>query len=287
MTEGRTAGEVLQARLAELVADLHRSDAEVRDGVENGVHQLRVACRRLRGALSTFRPLVDREVTDPVRADLRWLARTLGGSRDAEVAHARLRALVVDLPAATVVGPVRRRLDRFYGARQEIADEHTGQVLESPRYRRLLARLDAWAADPPFTAGAAAPADDLLAARVGRDAKRLARRIADAETAAQPGRDAAWHRARRAAKRFRYGAETLGDEGLTAVARRLTSLLGDRQDSVVVRADLRRIARDATAAGESAFTYGVLHEIERATAEGLLDDVEKARAKVRKKARKL
>ena len=36
-------------------------------------------------------------------------------------------------------------------------------------------------------------------------------------------------------------------------------MLGDRQDAAVVRADLPIIAAEATAAGESAFTYGVLH----------------------------
>jgi CHAD domain-containing protein len=39
----------------------------------DAVHQMRVATRRLRSALATYRPLLDRERTDPVRQELKWL----------------------------------------------------------------------------------------------------------------------------------------------------------------------------------------------------------------------
>ncbi len=277
-----TAGEVLGARLAEQVAELHRRDAEVRDGVEDGVHQLRVTCRRLRGALATFRPVVDREVTDPLRDELRWLARTLGGGRDAEVAHARLRPLVDELPRLAVVGPVRRRLDRTYAERQRVADAHATRILDGARYRRLAVRLDTLVTDPPFTDRAAESASEVLLPRVRRDLKRLRRRIEAVDAAEPADVDAAWHYARKAAKRLRYAAEALepgwGDDATAfrESAKNVSKQLGERQDTVVARADLRRIGREATEAGESAFTYGVLHEAERERAARLTAQAEDA-----------
>ncbi|BFO21516.1 hypothetical protein SHKM778_79040 [Streptomyces sp. KM77-8] len=47
----------------------------------------------------------------------------------------------------------------------------------------------------------------------------------------------------------------------------LQGLLGDHQDSVMARHTLRELAAVAHAAGESAFTYGVLHGREQRRAE--------------------
>jgi len=69
----------------------------------DAVHQARVTCRRLRAALGTFGPLLDPAVTGPVRVELRWAARALGGARDAEVVHLRLSSLV-DEPGVSVDG---------------------------------------------------------------------------------------------------------------------------------------------------------------------------------------
>jgi hypothetical protein len=46
----------------------------------------------------------------------------------------------------------------------------------------------------------------------------------------------------------------------------LQSLLGDHQDSVMARRTLRELSAVAHAAGESAFTYGVLYGKEEARA---------------------
>lgn len=276
------AGPVLHARLVEQVAELRHRDCDVRRGVDDGVHQLRVSCRRLRGALATYRPLVDRTVTDPVRDELRWLARTLGDGRDAEVMHERLRELVADLPRSQVLGPVRRRLDRTYAARLRAADAHAQQVLDSPRYRRLLDRLDTLVTAPPWTDVASSPADEVLRARVARDWRRLRRLVelvqaADATGTTDPAhddiRDEMLHDVRKAAKRLRYACEVLEPcwgtpaKDLRKAAQEITQVLGDRQDAAVLRTDLRRIARAAAADGEHTFTYGVLHAHEEARAE--------------------
>ena len=93
------------------------------------------------------------------------------------------------------------------------------------------------------------------------------------EAAARPdgGRDrgeltrtSALHDVRKAARRLRYAAETLapvwGDEAreLARAARALSEHLGDRQDLLLVRADLAAMADAAEAAGEPSRTWGAL-----------------------------
>ena len=276
------AARVLHARLAEQVAELKRRDSEVRRDTGEGVHKARVALRRLRSALATYRPLVDRDVTDPVRDEMKWAAGVLGEARDSEVVHARLRALVETQPSALVVGAVRGRVDRTLLREYRAARATVLETLDSERYLALLHRLDLLVERPPWTEQAEAPAREVLPRRVGKDFKRLRRRVRALDEAEGPReRDAALHEVRKGAKRLRYAVETLlpawhdgsgGDDGprrLTKAAKRIQSTLGEHQDAVVSRQVLLRMAEDAAGHGESAFTFGRLHAAEEHRADDL------------------
>ncbi|MCM3515202.1 CYTH and CHAD domain-containing protein [Nocardioides sp. P86] len=306
---GKPAGRLVGLRLQQQVEELLRRETEIRRGGDRGVHQARVACRRIRSALATYRPLLDREVTEPVRAELRWLAGELGGARDAEVVHDLLRQRVVDLPAEQVVGPVRSRLRSTYGASRR-AD--VVAVLDSPRCRALWPVLQELAARPPLAEGAQLPARKVAVPRVDRDVARVEKAVervvdgldrlarSDDDPAGVEVRrevEEAWHDARKAAKRLRYAAEVLEPawgkraRRLTRTAKAITQRLGERQDTEITRRHLLDLARAATAAGESAFTYGVLHAREQARAEELetafLDAWPRTRSRLRKQARAL
>jgi inorganic triphosphatase YgiF len=71
-----SAGAAVQAHLREQVDELVRRDPHVRRDVHDSVHKMRVATRRLRSALKTFRPLLDREQTDPLRDGAGLAGRT-------------------------------------------------------------------------------------------------------------------------------------------------------------------------------------------------------------------
>jgi CHAD domain-containing protein len=109
--------------------------------------------------------------------------------------------------------------------------------------------------------------------RVRKEQDRVARRYRAA--AGRPGDDVAMHDLRKAAKRLRYTAEAWEADGgsdarqLATAAKRLTQHLGERQDTVVVRTHLLRLAEAAAAEGEPTFTYGRLHAREQARAEAL------------------
>jgi CHAD domain-containing protein len=264
------AAFVVHTRLCEQVAELKARDPQVRRDMYDGVHKMRVALRRLRSALATFRPLLDAEVTEPLRAEMRWLAGALGEARDAEVMHARLREMLAEQPRALVLGAVRRRVDTELGGAYKEAHAASLEAMETARYFALLDHLDALVADPPWTALAQQPAREVLPPRVRRDVKRLRRRVDAVDDAdSGPERDERLHEVRKAAKRVRYAAETLepvygGDATRLADATRwVQSALGNHRDSVLTTLVLRRLAVEAHRDGDNAFTYGVLHAHEQ------------------------
>ncbi|MFG2328627.1 CHAD domain-containing protein [Streptomyces sp. NPDC048604] len=268
-----SAGDAVLAYVREQRDALVALDPAVRRDLPDSVHQMRVACRRLRSAFKTYRKVLDRTVTDPVGAELKWLAGELGHARDQEVLVARLRGLLDDTPRPLLLGPLRNRLRTWDAARTGGSRRRTLAALDSPRHLALLDALDALLADPPLRGPAARPAADVLPKAVLKDHARLAAAV-DHALALDPGhdRDLALHEARKASKRARYAAEaavpTLGKPAkkLAGDVKSVQTLLGDHQDSVVARDALRTLAVQAHDAGESAFTWGLLYAREEAAA---------------------
>jgi inorganic triphosphatase YgiF len=80
---GSAADEVLRYVDGQVHA-LVDLDPAVRRGLPDSVHRMRVACRRLRSTLRSYRAVLEREVTDPIREELKWLGGELGAERDQE-----------------------------------------------------------------------------------------------------------------------------------------------------------------------------------------------------------
>jgi CHAD domain-containing protein len=206
------------------------NDPRVRAQDVDGLHNMRVAVRRLRATLRTFRPLLDRERTEPIRAELHWLAGLLGAVRDGDV----LRDLVDGLPPDRVGGPVRARVRTRLDVDQAQARAALATALESQRYAALRRDLEA------LTEGEQPHATPKRLRRCARKAlHRADDRLDRAVDSTDAGRDAALHDARRAYKRARYAVELV--EPLVGpragkLAKRLAHLqdvLGDHQDAVV------------------------------------------------------
>ncbi len=269
----RTAGEVALAYVAQQVGVLQSLEPAVREDAPDSVHKARVATRRLRSALRTFRPLFDRTATDPLRDDVAWLTGALGGPRDAEVMRARLLGVAEGLEPELVVGPVLERLSRTLSSEHDRAHAALVAALDSRRYERLLADLIDVLVHPPFSAKASEPAGSTLPGLVGKESAgvlKTADVAAHSEDAAE--RDEAIHDIRKRAKAARYAAEAAGAvvgsraDKLAAAWTDLQEALGDYQDSVVAREVIMRISADARAAGEETFSYGVMAERETAGA---------------------
>src|ERR1700741_1557908 len=74
---GHTAGDQLIAYVARQRNALLRHDLLARRDAPDAVHRMRVAPRRLRAALRAYRPLLDRERIERLRAELKWLGGRL------------------------------------------------------------------------------------------------------------------------------------------------------------------------------------------------------------------
>ncbi|MGY1605998.1 CYTH and CHAD domain-containing protein [Geodermatophilus sp. SYSU D00700] len=277
---GQTAADVVLGALAAQVEALQVADIGVRTGDPEGVHDLRVACRRMRSILAAFRPVLDRTATDPVRDELQWIGAALSGARDGEVALEHLRAVVDAQPVELVRGPVSARLRSTEVADVERGRKAAVRALSDRRHRALLDSLHALLADPPLAEAAGEPARAVLTDAVRRTGKRMRARIEEAREREQtdPGAheeetEHALHEVRKAAKRVRYTAEVAAPvlgapaEALVACMKQVQDVLGEAQDTVVTRLWCTRLATAASGAGEDTFTYGRLHALEEARAE--------------------
>jgi CHAD domain-containing protein len=262
-----TLAAVVVAYLREQVDALHALDPAVRRQAPDAIHQMRVALRRLRSALQTYRTIIPRDTTRELTAELAWLATVLGTARDLEVLEQRLHQQVDALPDHLVLGPVQAQLTRYFTGRQAHAHDDVIAALDSDRYLDLLAALDRLLTEPPLTSLAGKPARKRLPAVLER-AYRPVRDHLAAAADLPPGdhHNTALHDARKAAKRLRYAAEAaapvLGKPARTLVSRvkQVQELLGDHQDAAVSLDVLRELGAEAHLEGGNGFTFGLLYQ---------------------------
>jgi CHAD domain-containing protein len=271
LSPGASLGQVTTYAIADGVTRLIRHDPMVRMGTDvEGVHQSRVATRRLRSDLRTLRTALDPRWARELRGELGWLGKELGAARDADVLLGRLAGRARALPAADegvhelIAALERRRAEAHAELLQQMRDD---------RYLRLLDRLVDAARTPALLEDEAGhPAREALKPLVRKNWRALDRKVGSLPD--QPPADEL-HIVRILAKRCRYAAELatpiLGRRTgeFAAAARALQDTLGELHDAVVAEAWLREWAERGTSA-RGAFTAGELaaHE-SRAAAEAV------------------
>ncbi|NUS58143.1 MAG: CYTH and CHAD domain-containing protein [Streptomycetaceae bacterium] len=238
-----TAADVVALSVQGAVERLLRHDPLVRlkqplDDGDTPVHQMRVACRRLRSDLRTFGKLVDPDWSGDLRAELKWLADVLGAARDAEVLRARLHTTaradpLADLAVADPAGIAA--LDASLRDREERALVAVDAAMRTPRYLALVDRLTVATAQLPLRDKAEQPAAAVLPKLVRRPWRKLA---AAAPMLRGTAPDVFWHEVRILAKKARYAFEAVspGLPGAGKPAKRIKkvqALLGEHQDAVV------------------------------------------------------
>jgi CHAD domain-containing protein len=218
-------------------------DPGVRQGDAESVHKMRVATRRLRSTLKTFKRTFagSADLSD----ELKWLADLLGTVRDGQVQKDKLLADVQE--AGPQFAEVTRRIEGHLDAQVERGRAELATALEGDRYLTLLDRIDG------LTEVEAVEPKPRRRVR-----KSLDRADGLLDTALAHGIDHELHDARKAYKRARYAVEVYapdaGKPGRQFV-KRLTDLqdvLGAHQDSVVARELLHELGPDS-------FWFGVLY----------------------------
>ncbi len=259
-----TVADLVQRAVTTSVRRLVDQDHVVRLGEDpEGVHQARVATRRLRSNLRAVATLLEPGWADPLRTESQWLGELLGRVRDADVLLGRLEARARDLPdadadtIAELVAQLRaaRAIDRLIAL----------DALASPRYSALLDALVDGARVPRVRSDVAElPAVDVVRTLVRPPWRRLRRTV---RALPSEPTDAQLHEVRKRAKQLRYALEAVGPvagKDMRRLARRVAALqdhLGDHHDAVVAAAWLRGAAREsadpavAFAAGELAASF--------------------------------
>jgi CHAD domain-containing protein len=247
----------LHRALAEQIGELLVWDRAVRAEADDAVHQMRVTARKIRSLLQAAPDSFGLADDAPIVEELRELGNVLGVARDAEVLADRYRTALDDVTPELVRGPIRQRLVDGAEHRYRSGLRHALAALRLPRYFRLLDDLDALVGEAPPAGREPAPLAVAAAGKKVHKAAKGARRAAGGAD-----RDDAIHRIRKRAKRLRYTADATGAKKVSKRAKKLQSLLGDHQDSVVSREHLVQQAEAAHAAGEDTFTYGLLYQRE-------------------------
>jgi CHAD domain-containing protein len=270
----------VRQRLADQRDALRAAEGAVRAGEPTGLHDLRVAMRRIRSLLASFRPIFDTSVTEPLRAELKDASGRLGQSRDAEVATDNTDRLLEGIESAgldedAVAGlRARLRLDAI------AAGDDVEETLDSTRYAALSILLDELVDHPPFNDKAQRDALKVARKRVLHEARRFAKLAAAARaevpedgtpttdhgSAVRPTVDhaARLHEVRKATKRLRYAAETarpVDDEPMRRIVKQakvVQTALGDHHDAVMTRVALRHLALDEAVGEAAAFLLGHL-----------------------------
>jgi CHAD domain-containing protein len=271
-----SAAEVVKAYLKAQAETLRTLEPKVRDDEFDSVHQMRVTTRRLRSTLRSFGDVIPRSGTQQVAGELKWLGGLLGPARDGEVLPEHLLASLEPVPVELVIGPVQARIKGYFAPRRASAREQVIEALNSVRYAKLLANLDRLTLDPPRGPRVEDPARDVLPAAVNKAYRQAKRRMRRARRAPSgQDRDVALHEARKSARRARYAAEAASPASgkparkFARQMKKVQSVIGEHQDTVLARQAARDLGVGAHLAGENAFTYGLLHEQEHHQAERL------------------
>lgn len=263
------AGPAVIAALREDIDRLLSAEPDVRVDAYDSVHQMRVATRRLRSVLRSYRKLFVKDEAAATEAELKWLADLLGVARDAEVRAERFADLLAtfdEVPAEVT--------DALVGAaRQAYSTAHAVVLtaLDGQRYHRLVEILTTWRTDPPLSpAQAEKDATTVFDRILHRDRTRLRELVFAEPTATPADRVELLHDIRKGAKRLRYSCEaaaaTLGPDAhdLGARAKRLQSVLGDHRDAVESREAILAVGTDAH--GPTGTLYELLADTEEAAA---------------------
>lgn len=216
------------------------------DDIE-GVHQLRVALRRMRSALRIFRPALPREITRPWGEEMRYLAGQLGPARDLDVfLDEGLGAVAGKLPL-----PGEASLRHLAETHRVAAYETVRTLLDSDRYTAFKRGFADWLATESWLRG---PLEDKHRERLDQPVVDFARRVLKKHRkrvlrqgdSVDPSSDQDLHRLRIECKKLRYAGEFFEPlfPGLSDFIGHLKSLqdvLGVMNDVAVTRSLLERL----------------------------------------------
>ena len=236
---------------------LRNEEGTRRDLDSEFLHDIRVAIRRTRSALTQIREVYPALDVERFKEEFRWLFVETGPKRDLDVHLLHMEIYKEGLPEE-----IRADLDpleEFLERKRKRARDRLLGVLDSERYRRLVEEWRAFLTEEPagalFSRNAERPVREVASERIWRVYRRMVKRgraIGDDAPAA------VLHEARIRAKKLRYLLEffrRLYPEPeiarLVAELKRLQDNLGDFNDYQIQRKSLHRFADEMAEEGSA------------------------------------
>jgi inorganic triphosphatase YgiF len=190
------------------LANLLTSQPAAATGTVEGVHQMRIATRRLRACLSLFQPHLDPDARIHHTSELRRLAQVLGEARDWDVFCTQTLSDaaeegVAELCTASLLAKAE--------AERAAAHERLAAELAGPALTRTVLGLAAWVEAPASLSGRGdgAALSKPLSGLASKLEKRLERKVRRRGRHIRQRSEEDLHDLRKALKKLRYGVEFL------------------------------------------------------------------------------
>jgi triphosphatase len=251
-----TAGEAFQAAARNALGQIAANAVVLREDAQpDAVHQLRVAARRLRSTLATFKAIVADDQFARLKDELKWLGKACDTARNLDVfcTETIAPAKQMDAPPKGLADLEKAVIDASAKARGAVVE-----AVSSERFRSLVIDAAAWVETGAWLANPAAaePAKAFAAEVLGKRRRKLKTTGQDLVAAD----DVTRHRTRIEAKKLRYAAEGFANLFAAKAADRfigrvkaLQEVLGHLNDTATAEtliADLKLKPAAAFAAGE-------------------------------------
>jgi inorganic triphosphatase YgiF len=224
--------EALRAIIEETLGHLLVNQPAALAGDPEGVHQVRVAVRRIRSALRLFSSHLEQHATRLFEDELRRAGQTIGEARDWDVFCDEILPQVSEIPEARKLGEMMKAPAE---ARRAAAHKTCVRQLQDPTFRALVLGLAAWIEEGREDSGRVG--DDRLKRDIGEIARNLLDRL-DAK-AMKRGRavrtDALpedLHPLRKSLKKVRYSVEFLESIFPAKKAKRFLRHLEELQEAL-------------------------------------------------------
>ena len=228
------ANAALRKIVWECLAHLQGNQEMVLHGEDiEGLHQMRVALRRLRSALNVFRQIASNQSTVSIVEECRWLAGVLGHARDLDVFITQTLPPVLE---QLYDHPSLIQLNQKAEHARKRAYAEVRKALSSQRYNRLLLTLGYWLENECWHDSNAVECSvfDIAKTMLKKRQKQLkqhGRRLMDAHPEER-------HTTRIAAKKLRYATEFFASLYKEGRLREFLSALTQLLDNLGVLNDL-------------------------------------------------
>lgn len=230
-----------------------------------GVHQIRVAVRRMRSALNLFRDAVPKDVSAHWNEELRWIGGQLGRARDLDVFISEGLAAVSE----ALILPGQEQLRTLAETRRaQVYEQQVRPMLDSERWERFCTEFPEWTDQRAWEqASIKKKQAKRLASSVSAYSRRLLdkqeRRVLAAGTHVERSNQVEMHQLRIECKKLRYAAEFFrpifnGMDDFILHMKGIQDLLGVMNDVSVTRELLEDLFSDHDGDGVLLYAGAVL-----------------------------